>query len=232
MTDTSEMRPVVLTIGHSTRPIETFIRLLQAHEVMQIVDVRTVPRSRRNPQFSRETLPDTLRVVGIGYMHMAALGGLRRPRPDSPNNGWRNASFRGFADYMETPAFEMHLYALLELARQQRLALLCAEAVPWRCHRSLIADALTVRGTKVEHILGPTHRQAHELTPWARLNGTHLTYPSQDMERSSGDVVCGEIADGGGNKNALSCRSHAPKQAGGGCVGSGRTPVPDNSIQP
>src|SRR5262245_47778280 len=130
MTDTSEMRPVVLTIGHSTRPIETFIRLLQAHEVMQVVDVRTVPRSRRNPQYNRETLPDTLRLVGIGYVHMAALGGLRRPRPDSPNNGWRNASFRGFADYMQTPAFEMHLHTLLELARQQRLALLCAEAVP------------------------------------------------------------------------------------------------------
>jgi uncharacterized protein (DUF488 family) len=189
MTDASETPPVVLTIGHSTRAIETFIHLLHAHEVMQVVDVRTLPRSRRNPQFNRETLPDALRAGGMGYVHMAGLGGLRRPRADSPNNGWRNASFRGFADYMQTPAFEVHLHTLLELARQQRLALLCAEAVPWRCHRSLIADALTVRGAKVEHILSPTHRQAHVLTPWAQANGTRLTYPSGPGALRMGDGV-------------------------------------------
>jgi uncharacterized protein (DUF488 family) len=200
MTDASETRSVVLTIGHSTRAIEIFIRLLQAHEVRRVADVRTVPRSRRNPQFNRETLPDTLRAVGIDYVHMAGLGGLRRPRPDSPNNGWRNASFRGFADYMQTPAFEVHLHTLLELAMQQRLALMCAEAVPWRCHRSLIADALTVRVTNVEHILSPTHCQAHVLTPWARLSGIHLTYPSGHgaQQQRSDDMLCGEIADDDG----------------------------------
>ncbi len=167
----------VLTVGHSTRTLEDFVHLLQAHEVGKVVDVRTIPRSRHNPQFNRETLPDGLREFGIGYMHMPGLGGLRHPRPDSPNQGWRNASFRGYADYMQTEEFEGHLQRLVELAARERICLMCAEAVPWRCHRSLIADALMVRGIQVEHILSPTRRQAHLLTPWAKVVGTVLTYP-------------------------------------------------------
>ena len=137
---------------------------MQIHGVKQVVDVRTVPRSRNNPQFNRDTLPDALTAVGIGYEHKAGLGGLRHPRPDSVNSGWHNASFRGFADYMQTPEFAASLDSLIAFAKQQRIALTCAEAVPWRCHRSLIADALVVRGIQVEHIMNKT-RQAHSLRP-------------------------------------------------------------------
>ncbi len=172
--------PVVLTIGHSTRTIEDFIHLLQRQGVMKVVDIRTIPRSRHNPQFNRETLPYCLGDVIIGYLHMPGLGGLRHPRPDSPNMGWRNASFRGFADYMQTEEFEENLERLSQLAYVRRISLMCAEAVPWRCHRSLIADALLVRGIEVEHILSPTHSQPHTLTPWAKVDGTRITYPTQE----------------------------------------------------
>jgi uncharacterized protein (DUF488 family) len=167
----------VLTIGHSTRTLETFIHLLQTYDVKQVVDVRTVPRSRHNPQFNLETLPDDLKAAGIRYLHMPGLGGLRRPRPDSTNMGWRNASFRGFADYMETPEFENQSGKLIMLVQRKRTALMCAEALPWRCHRSLIADALEVRGIRVAHILSPTHLQSHRVTPFAQVKGTHLVYP-------------------------------------------------------
>jgi uncharacterized protein (DUF488 family) len=170
---------VVVTVGHSTRTLETFISLLQTYEVKQVVDVRTVPRSRHNPQFNRETLPDDLNAAGIGYLQMPGLGGLRRPRPDSTNTGWRNASFRGFADYMETPEFENHLGKLIELAQRKRVALMCAEALPWRCHRSLIADALEVRGMRVAHILSSTDLQPHRVWPFARVAGTRLFYPPE-----------------------------------------------------
>jgi uncharacterized protein (DUF488 family) len=169
----------VVTIGHSTRTLETFIHLLQTYDVKQVVDVRTVPRSRHNPQFNREALPDHLKAAGIGYLHMPGLGGLRRPRPDSTNMGWRNASFRGFADYMETPEFENHLGKLIELTQRKRIALMCAEALPWRCHRSLIADALEVMGIGVAHILGATHLQPHRLTPFVQVDGTRLVYPGE-----------------------------------------------------
>ena len=155
------------------------MRLLQAHSVRHVVDVRTIPRSRHNPQFNQDTLPDSLEAVGISYTHMTGLGGLRRPRPDSPNTGWRNASFRGFADYMQTPEFETNLQTLIELARHDQIALMCAEAVPWRCHRSLISDALLVRKIQVEHILGEKSRQIYSLTPWAVVNGTRITYPPE-----------------------------------------------------
>ncbi|HEY8710986.1 MAG TPA: DUF488 domain-containing protein [Burkholderiaceae bacterium] len=133
-------------MGHSTRLIEEFIELLVAHGVTQLVDVRTVPRSRHNPQFNAETLPGRLAAVNIGYAHAPGLGGFRRSTPDSPNAGWRNLSFRGYADYMQTADFSENLVSLIELAQQDRVALMCAEAVPWRCHRSLIADALVVHG--------------------------------------------------------------------------------------
>lgn len=174
--------PGVLTVGHSTRTLEVFTYLLKAHDVQQLVDVRSIPRSRRNPQFNRDTLPSALADAGIGYLHMARLGGLRHPRPDSPNTGWRNLSFRGFADYMQTPEFEESLESLMELAAQERIVLMCAEAVPWRCHRSLIADALCLRGFQVEHILSPTRTQPHRLTPWVQADGTRLTYPSKPRQ--------------------------------------------------
>jgi uncharacterized protein (DUF488 family) len=166
----------VFTIGHSTRAIEEFSRLLQAGGITHVADVRTVPRSRRHPHYNREALAATLRAAGVGYTHMAGLGGRRHPRPDSVNTGWQNLAFRGYADYMETPAFAESLDALLALARRERVAVLCTEAVPWRCHRSLIADALAARAVAVEHIVGAT-RRPHTLTPWARVAGTRVTYP-------------------------------------------------------
>ena len=154
--------------------------MLQAHGVATLVDVRSVPRSRHNPQFNREAMPGPLAAAGIAYLHMPALGGLRHPRPDSPNTGWRNLSFRGYADYMLTPAFAAALEELIALdGGRGRTAAMCAEAVPWRCHRSLIADALTVRGVGVEHILSETVRKPHALTPFARVEGDRLTYPAE-----------------------------------------------------
>ncbi len=173
--------PLVLTVGHSTRTIEDFIRLLQAHGVTCVADVRTIPRSRHNPQFNGELLPASLKQAGIGYVHMAGLGGLRHTSRMSPNTGWRNASFRGFADYMQTPEFEHALKELQQLASREQVALMCAEAVPWRCHRSLIADALLVRGIRTEHILSPTTRHPHTLTPFARVHGLQLTYPPEGL---------------------------------------------------
>ena len=164
-------------MGHSTRSIEVFIELLAAHEVTQLVDVRTVPRSRHNPQFNAETLPGQLAGVNIGYTHAPGLGGFRRPAPDSPNAGWRNLSFRGYADYMQTADFTENLVSLIELAQRDRVALMCAEAVPWRCHRSLIADALVVHGVATCEIVSPKRLQAHTLTPFARVSGQEISYP-------------------------------------------------------
>ena len=171
----------VLTLGHSTRSLEDFLSLLRAHGVQCVVDIRTVPRSRRNPQFDKMTLPGALQQAGIGYKHMADLGGLRKPRRESPNGGWKNASFRGYADYMQTDEFAANLEELLSLAQNQRIALLCAEAVPWRCHRSLVADALTVRNIPVEHILSAVRRQEHRLTPWAKVHGSQISYPPDSL---------------------------------------------------
>lgn len=177
-----------MTVGHSTRSIEDFIELLKAHGVKRLVDVRTVPRSRRNPQFNRETLPEALKSAGIEYTHLAELGGLRHPKADSPNTAWRNASFRGYADYMQTPEFTEGLRALIELTRRGPLAIMCAEAVPWRCHRSLIADALLARGIEAEHIMSPTRRDKHRLTPWARVEGELVTYPAEASASNQGTL--------------------------------------------
>jgi uncharacterized protein (DUF488 family) len=175
---------VVLTVGHSSRALESFRELLVAHNVKRVVDVRSIPRSRHNPQFNRETLPAELRGAGIGYVYLRKLGGLRRARRDSPNLGWRNASFRGFADYIGTADFEAGLRRLLKLVQEKRCALMCAEAVPWRCHRSIIADALLVRGISVQHILGSERLQAHSLTPFARVERTRITYPNSSPTKS------------------------------------------------
>jgi uncharacterized protein (DUF488 family) len=167
----------ILTIGHSTRPFEELLDLLRAHAVTLLFDVRTVPASRRNPQYHREALALALEQAGIRYLHMPGLGGLRRASADSPNLGWRNTAFRGFADYMQTPAFTDAIDSLVEMAKEERVAIMCAEALPWRCHRSLISDALTVRGVRVEHILGREKTRPHRLTPWARVEGERITYP-------------------------------------------------------
>ncbi|MGL5018743.1 MAG: DUF488 family protein [Luteolibacter sp.] len=181
-TPEEEPSPLVMTIGHSTRTIEEFISLLLAHSVSRIVDVRTVPRSQHNPQFNKDSLPDSLEKVGLSYVHLPGLGGLRHAKPDSINMGLRNTSFRGYADYMQTPEFEESLEELIVLANHDRLALMCAEAVPWRCHRSLIGDALLVRGIRTEDIMSPTRRQVHTLTHFAKVQGTAITYPTEDPE--------------------------------------------------
>ena len=167
----------IYTVGHSTRPIEDFIALLEAHGVEQLIDIRTIPRSRTNPQFNREALPETLQHAAIAYLHLPALGGLRHARPDSPNTAWRNASFRGFADYMQTSEFAAAIAQLIDIGQAKQTAIMCAEAVPWRCHRSLVADGLTARGVLVEDILSPTRRSLHKLTPFARVEGTRVWYP-------------------------------------------------------
>jgi uncharacterized protein (DUF488 family) len=167
------------TIGHGTRALDDLIALLRAHDIRRLVDVRTIPRSRRNPQFDRDMLARALPAAHIVYAHAPALGGLRRPRRDSTNTGWRNAGFRGYADYMETSEFATALEALLVQAAGDRVAVMCAESVPWRCHRSLIADAATLRGAVVRHIIGRDRALVHAVTPWARVEGTRLTYPKR-----------------------------------------------------
>jgi uncharacterized protein (DUF488 family) len=152
--------------------------MLQAFGVKRLMDIRTVPRSRHNPQFNFDSLPESLEQAGIAYRHMKELGGLRHARPDSLNTGWHNASFRGFADYMQTPEFEDGLEKLIDAANQKQVAIMCAEAVPWRCHRSLIADALTARGIQVKDIMSATRATPPSLTPFAKVDGTRVTYPA------------------------------------------------------
>jgi len=175
----------VLTIGHSTRTLEEFIGLLLAHGATCVVDVRTVPRSRHNSQCNRASLPGSLKAAGLGYVHLPGLGGLRHARSDSVNLGWRNVTFRGYADYMQTPEFEQSLDELVQLANHERIVLMCAEAVPWRCHRSLIADALLVRGIRTEDIMSPTRRQVHTLTSFAKVRGTTIIYPAEASRSTS-----------------------------------------------
>ncbi len=170
------MRGTVFTVGHSSRALEEFIALLRAHGVEQVVDVRRFPASRRHPHFNGPALAAALAAVGMGYRHLPELGGRRAPRPDSIHTAWKDAGFRGYADHMETPAFEAALEAVVREAVQVQIALMCAEALPWRCHRRLIADALLVRGIPVEHILDFRRRERHRLTPWARVEGTRLIY--------------------------------------------------------
>lgn len=170
----------VLTIGHSTRTIEEFISILQTHGVQLLVDVRSIPKSRRVPQFNSDALAASLRKKGIEYAHLATLGGLRHARKDSINTGWRNASFRGYADYMATQGFHEGLDRLLQLAKTKRTAIMCAEAVPWRCHRSLIGDALLVRGVQVEDIMSATSSRPHELTSFAQVQDKTITYPAPE----------------------------------------------------
>ena len=172
------MRGPVYTIGHSTRSIDDFIHLIKSHGVERLIDVRTIPRSRFNPQFDVAQLPTSLAAAGVHYLHMPGLGGLRRPRQDSINTGWRNVSFRGYADHMQTAEFRDSLERCIEMASAERIVLMCAEAVPWRCHRSLIADALVARGAEVREIASESRAKPHTLTSFARVDGISVTYPT------------------------------------------------------
>lgn len=167
----------IFTVGHSTLPIGDFVHLLQTYGIEYLVDIRTVPRSRHNPQFNSDALATALGGASIGYTHMAALGGLRHPKKDSVNGGWRNNGFRGYADYMQTPEFAQALDELIWGAAKGRTAIMCAEAVPWRCHRSLVADALLVKGIPAVEILSAKSWRCHKLTSFAHVNGNEITYP-------------------------------------------------------
>jgi uncharacterized protein (DUF488 family) len=165
------------TVGHSTRSLDELVALLRSFDVAVLVDIRTVPRSRHNPQFNRDALGPALAELGIRYAHLPKLGGLRKPLPDSINDGWRNESFRGYADYMLGESFAAGLDELRALADDGTVALMCAEAVPWRCHRSLVADALTARGAHVEHVMAVGRSSPHHMTTFAEVHGTRVTYP-------------------------------------------------------
>ena len=176
MTTAADAPLTIFTIGHSTHPFEEFAAMLAAHGIRQLVDVRTIPKSRRHPQYNTECLATELPALGIDYVHMKSLGGLRKPRKDSINTAWRNESFRGYADYMASEEFQKGIDRLIELAREKPTVIMCAEAVPWRCHRSLIGDALLARGAKVDDIMSATSRRAHTLTPFANVHGHEITY--------------------------------------------------------
>ena len=180
MSRTNEIR-TIYTIGHSTHTLAEFVEMLQAFRIGVVVDVRTIPRSRHNPQFNKDELKKSLHSHEIDYVHLDALGGLRHTTKASVNTAWKNASFRGFADYMQTPQFARGIEELIKLARGKSVAIMCSEAVPWRCHRSLIGDALLVRNFHVEDIMSGKTSKPHTLTPWARVKGLEITYPASEI---------------------------------------------------
>src|SRR5262245_15564571 len=169
----------IYTVGHSTRSLAEFLALLRAHGITQLGDLPTVPHSRRHPHFAGDALAESLRAAGVVYRHLPALGGLRKPRPDSRNSAWRHEGFRGYADYMESKAFETAIDDLIEWAGVpgSRTAIMCAEAVWWRCHRQLVADALLARNVTVQHIQTATSAPEHKLTEFARIDGIRVGYP-------------------------------------------------------
>ncbi len=174
----------IFTIGHSNRTIEDFLDILKHYHIIELVDIRTIPKSRHNPQFNSEDLAHVLRNHHIGYRHQKNLGGLRHTHTNSINTAWHNASFRGFADYMQTEEFKDGLQELIKIADKKTVAIMCAEAVPWRCHRSLIGDALLVHGIQVEDIYSISSLKPHTLTPWAVVHGTSITYPATEDKKS------------------------------------------------
>lgn len=176
------MTSTIFTVGHSTHPIDEFVDLLRAHGVGHIVDIRTIAKSRHNPQFGEDALRESLPANDIAYQRLEALGGLRSTNKSSPNGAWKNASFRGYADYMQTDAFAAGLGELLTLGELTPTAIMCAEAVPWRCHRSLVGDALLVRGVEVLDIMTPKSAKPHTLTRFAHVEGTAITYPPESGE--------------------------------------------------
>jgi uncharacterized protein (DUF488 family) len=177
--------PQLWTIGHSTKPIEEFLALLRSHGIQRLVDVRTIPRSRHNPQYDTEALAAHLMKATLTYLHMPQLGGLKKAKKDSVNIGWKNASFRGYADYMQTEQFQRALEQLMAESRVEPTAIMCAEAVPWRCHRSLIADALLIRGWTVRHIMTNSKADTHRLTRFAVVEADRITYPSASPSAAS-----------------------------------------------
>jgi uncharacterized protein (DUF488 family) len=176
-------RPCIFTVGHSTRSIDEFVELLRAHGIKEIVDIRSIPQSRHNPQFNADDLKQSLQREHMSYKNIKELGGLRRAKKDSINLGWRNASFRGFADYMATQEFSEGLEALTKIATARETAIMCAEAVPWRCHRSLIADALTKKGWMVRDIMSRTFAARHRLTPFLKMRKGQLVYPAEPLRK-------------------------------------------------
>ena len=171
------------TLGHSTHPIEAFIALLKAHGVQQLIDIRTLPGSTRHPQFNQDHLKDSLSAAKIRYRHMKGLGGLRKPKADSINTGWKNSAFRGYADYMQTEEFERQLEQLIEWSGEMPTAVMCAEALPWKCHRSLLSDALGARKVVVRHIMSPAQAAPHRRTPFAKVRKGKVSYPGQTQEQ-------------------------------------------------
>lgn len=173
------MPTTVFTIGHSTHPLSELVEMLAVHDITTLADVRTIAKSRHNPQYMADALSVSLPPSGIRYLRLEELGGLRHTTKESVNGGWRNASFRGYADYMQTPAFAAGIDRLLAVAREQPTAIMCAEAVPWRCHRSLIGDALLVRDVEVFDIMTVTSTKPHTMTKFAHVDGTRITYPPE-----------------------------------------------------
>lgn len=176
----------VYTIGHSTHPAAEFIRILQSFGIDLLADIRTIPRSRHNPQYDQTELQKLLSAAHVEYVHLTELGGLRHAKKDSVNIAWKNQSFRGYADYMQTPEFSGAVENLISLATKQRAAIMCSEAVPWRCHRSLVGDALLVRGVQVEDIMAESVSKPHKLTPWANVQGEQITYPAERHSSAMG----------------------------------------------
>lgn len=176
---TASHKKIIYTIGHSTHPIQEFIDILTHYKINHVVDIRTVPKSRHNPQFNKEDLHASLHKAYIKYTHLKELCGFRKVSPDSINTAWRNASFRGFADYMQTEEFSTGIEKLLKIASHDTTVIMCAEAVPWRCHRSLIGDALVIRNIDVEDIYTITSAKPHKLTPWAQVKDHKITYPEK-----------------------------------------------------
>jgi uncharacterized protein (DUF488 family) len=172
--------PTIFTVGHSTRTLEELVEMLDAHRVRTVADVRLIPKSRRYPHFNADSLAESLPSMGLAYVPFKSLGGRRRPRPDSPNVGWRNESFRGYADFTQTPQFLAALDELIALAHVTPTTIMCAEAVPWRCHRSLIADAVLVRGWRVLDIYDAKKATPHKLTKFAKVDGLRITYPPEE----------------------------------------------------
>lgn len=181
--------PCLFTIGHSTRTIEEFLALLKQYHITELIDIRTIPKSRHNPQFNGPDLAHVLRNHHIGYRHAKNLGGLRHTHTDSINTAWKNSSFRGFADYMQTAEFAEGIEELIKIAQEKTVAIMCAEAVPWRCHRSLIGDALLARGMHVEDIYSMTSIKPHTLTPWAKVTGTTVTYPASTEDLKNEEIA-------------------------------------------
>ena len=182
MSGEKEAAATVFTIGHSTRTLSEFTELLQTYAVTIVIDVRTVPRSRHNPQFNKETLPAALKLHGVRYIHMPEIGGLRHPKRDSINLALQNSGFRGYADYMQTQEFTDGLLKLVALARENSVALMCAEALPWGCHRNLLSDTLVARHVRVLHIISKTDTITHQLNELAHVEGYRVTYPLYSKE--------------------------------------------------